>query len=61
VRQAKAKAFAADLAPTIAEIQQVGITSLAGIAAELTARAIPAPRGGSWRPIQVARVLERLN
>jgi DNA invertase Pin-like site-specific DNA recombinase len=60
VRQAKAEAFAADIGPTIAEIQQAGITSLDTIARELIERGIPAARGGSWTPTQVGRILARL-
>jgi DNA invertase Pin-like site-specific DNA recombinase len=58
---ARAKARAADLAPTIAEIQAAGATSLRGIAAALNERGIPTARGrGAWSAAQVARVLERL-
>jgi hypothetical protein len=53
--------FAADLVPNINRIQQVGITSLAGIAAELTRLNIPVVAGSSeWRPAQVAGVLHQL-
>jgi DNA invertase Pin-like site-specific DNA recombinase len=61
VRQSKATAFAVDIAPTIAEIQQTGITSLAGIAIELTQRGIPAARGGLWTATQVGRIFARLD
>jgi DNA invertase Pin-like site-specific DNA recombinase len=61
VRQAKADARAADIGPTITEIRQTGIVSLAGIAAALNDRGIPTPRGGSqWSAVQVGRILERL-
>jgi DNA invertase Pin-like site-specific DNA recombinase len=58
VRTAKAAARAADLASTLAEIRSTGVTSLGGIARELTARGIPGARGGSiWAPSQVAHLL----
>src|SRR5664280_274719 len=57
----RAKARAADIAPTIAEIQAAGATSLRAIAAALNERSIPTARGrGEWSAVQVARVLERL-
>jgi hypothetical protein len=50
-----------DLAPTIAEIKDEGITSLNGIAHALTAREIPTPLAKStWTAAQVKRVLRRL-
>jgi hypothetical protein len=52
----RAKAHAIDLAPTIAEIGQGGVTSLHGIAAALNERRIP----GKWSAVQVARALARL-
>lgn len=59
--QARADARAADLAPIILELRQAGVTSYTGIAAGLTEKGIPTPRGGSqWKATQVARVLERL-
>jgi DNA invertase Pin-like site-specific DNA recombinase len=45
---ANAAAFAADLAPVLADIRAEGHTSLRAIAAELTARGIRTRRGGSW-------------
>ena len=61
VRAASAARRAQDMAPTIAEIQAEGVSSLAQIAAELNNRKIPAPRGGTWQAVQVSRVLARLN
>lgn len=62
VRQAKAKGRAADVAPVIADLREKGVTSLRGMARELTARGIPTARGkGTWTPMQVARVLEKLD
>jgi DNA invertase Pin-like site-specific DNA recombinase len=54
----RAKARAADLTPTITELQAAGATSLRAIAAGLNERGIPAARGGQWSAVQVARVLE---
>lgn len=58
VRSEKAGRRAADVLPVIEDIRAGG-TSLRGIAAELTARGIPAPRGGEWSAVQVSRVLDR--
>jgi len=55
--QAKAQARAADLAPTIKELQAAGCESLRAIAAGLEERGIPAARGGKWSATQVARLL----
>jgi DNA invertase Pin-like site-specific DNA recombinase len=56
----RAKARAADLAPTITELQAAGATSLREIAAGLNERGIPTARGtGSWSATQVMRVLGR--
>jgi DNA invertase Pin-like site-specific DNA recombinase len=52
---------AADLAPTIADIQASGARTLAAIADGLNAAGIPTPRGqGKWSPVQVRRTLEAL-
>jgi hypothetical protein len=49
------------VAPTIAELQVAGVTSLRGIAAALDERGIPTAAGrGEWRAVQVSRVLARL-
>ncbi|MBL9045978.1 MAG: recombinase family protein [Tabrizicola sp.] len=45
---ANAAAFAADLAPVLADIREAGHSSLRAIAAELTARGIKTRRGGKW-------------
>jgi DNA invertase Pin-like site-specific DNA recombinase len=55
--QAKARARAADLAPTIKELQAAGCESLRAIATGLEERGIPAARGGKWSATQVARLL----
>jgi DNA invertase Pin-like site-specific DNA recombinase len=55
-----AAAFAADLAPVIADIQAAGHTSLRAIAAELTARGIRTRRGRRWHVSSVGHVLMRV-
>ena len=57
VRSAAARTRAADILPVIHSVQADGVTTLAGIAETLNGRGIPAPRGGSWSPVQVSRVL----
>ena len=57
----KAVGRAADLAPTIKELQVAGATSLRAIAAGLNEKGIPTARGtGKWSAVQVARVLPRV-
>jgi DNA invertase Pin-like site-specific DNA recombinase len=58
--EARASTRAADIAPTIAELQASGATSLRTIAAGLNARGIETARGGTWSAVQVQRVLDRL-
>lgn len=61
-QRARADARAADVGPTIKELQAAGATSLRAIAAGLNARGIPTARGnGEWSAVQVQRVLERLH
>jgi DNA invertase Pin-like site-specific DNA recombinase len=60
VRSKAADMKAQDVAATIAEIDATGSMPLRQIAAALDARAIPAPRGGSWSSVQVARIRERM-
>jgi DNA invertase Pin-like site-specific DNA recombinase len=58
---ARAKARAADLAPILAELRGLGVTTLAAIAQALTDRHIPTARYiSSWSPTQVSRVLARM-
>lgn len=58
-RTTKAQASAAAVLPTIRELQAAGITSLGGIARELSRRGIPTTRGaGAWQAVQVQRVLK---
>jgi hypothetical protein len=49
-----------DLAPTIAELQAAGLTSLRGIAMALNERGISPPLGHKWQATQVRRLLARL-
>jgi DNA invertase Pin-like site-specific DNA recombinase len=57
-----AAARAADLAPTIVDLQAAGATSLRAIAAGLNEAGIPTNRGqGTWSAVQVARVLDRID
>lgn len=55
----KADHRAATLKPTIDEIMEAGITSLAGIARALNARGETTPRGGKWHPTSVKNIVER--
>ncbi len=48
---------AGDLAEVIADLRKQGATSLRQLAAGLTEREIPAPRGGPWSAMQVSRVI----
>jgi DNA invertase Pin-like site-specific DNA recombinase len=60
--QERTVARAADIAPTIRELQAAGATSLRAIAAGLNEQGIPTARGaGKWSAVQVARVLDRLD
>ena len=59
--QERAAARAADIAPTIKELQAGGAESLRAIAAGLNAAGIPTARGtGKWSAVQVQRTLARL-
>ena len=53
----QAKARAADLKPVIDDIRATGAISYGAIARELRARSVPTPRGGTWSPMQVSRLL----
>jgi len=55
----RAQAFAATVLPSIREIGAEGITTLAGIAAELNRHRIVTERGSDWHAMSVARVLGR--
>jgi DNA invertase Pin-like site-specific DNA recombinase len=58
--RAEAKARAEQLAPVIRELQGNGY-SMRSIASELEKRKVPTPRGGSWHPQLVKRVVQRLD
>jgi hypothetical protein len=62
---AKLKATAAqragDLKAIVDDIRRSGIISVRGIAEELHARGIRAPRGDTWHPTAVSRLLSRLS
>src|SRR4051812_15184979 len=56
----KAAQRAKDLRAIVDDIKSSGITSVRSIADELHARGIHAPRGDTWHPAAVARLLNRL-
>jgi DNA invertase Pin-like site-specific DNA recombinase len=59
--QARAAARAADVAPTIRELQAAGAESLRAIAKGLNDASIPTARGrGKWSAVQVQRLLNRI-
>jgi DNA invertase Pin-like site-specific DNA recombinase len=61
VRTIKALAKAEDIMEIVEDIEQFGITSLKGIAKELTNRNVPTPRGKDiWYPQTVKRLYERV-
>jgi DNA invertase Pin-like site-specific DNA recombinase len=61
VVKARAKAFAADLAPLLADLEAQGVTSHNGIARALTAQGVLTSRGASaWTAAGVKRVLALL-
>ena len=59
--KAKAAQHAADLRGIVDDIKQSGITTVRSIADELQSRGIRAPRGDTWHPTAVTRLLNRLN
>jgi hypothetical protein len=59
--KATAAQRAADLRAIVHDIRRSGITSVRGIADELHARGIKAPRGDTWHPTAVSRLLNRLS
>lgn len=61
IRAAAAARHAAEVVGIIDQIQAAGITSLAGIAAELTRRQVPTSRGETtWQATQVRRLFDRI-
>jgi DNA invertase Pin-like site-specific DNA recombinase len=59
-RSASADQRAHDLAPVVAQVQAKGVTSLRGLADALNGQGIEAPRGGTWSPMAVSRLLDRI-
>lgn len=59
VRRGRARARAVECLSIVDDIRRSGVTSWRGIATELNARSIRAPRGGKWSPAQVARLPAR--
>jgi DNA invertase Pin-like site-specific DNA recombinase len=59
-KTAKARARAMSLKPVIDDVRACGAVTLCDVAKSLTARGIPAPRGGVWQATQVSRVLAHL-
>jgi DNA invertase Pin-like site-specific DNA recombinase len=57
----KATQHALDLQGIIESIKRAGITSVRGITSELNRQSISAPRGDTWHPTAVARLLNRLS
>lgn len=60
VRRSMAEQHAADVAPIIADLRRSGAVSLRELALGLNNRGLPTARGGRWNPVQVQRVLKRL-
>jgi len=58
--KANAAQRAADLKAIVDDIKRSGITTVRGIAEELHVRGIRAPRGDTWHPTAVSRLLNRL-
>jgi hypothetical protein len=56
----KAVQRAMDLQGIVESIKRSGITIVRAIAAELNRQGIHSPRGASWHPTAVARLLNRL-
>ena len=56
VRKAKAEQHVQAVLPIVRDIQQAGVTSLAGIARALGARGVPTARGGAWHANSVRRI-----
>jgi DNA invertase Pin-like site-specific DNA recombinase len=56
VRRGRARTRAVECLAIVDDIRRAGTTSWHGIARELNARCIAAPRGGTWSPAQVSRL-----
>jgi len=62
VRTKNAVAKASDLMEIVEDINLSGITTLKGLARELTKRGVPTPRGkDTWYPQTVKRLYERVS
>ena len=62
VRTKNAVAKASDLMEIVEDINLSGITTLKGLARELTKRGVPTPRGkDTWYPQTVKRLYERIS
>jgi DNA invertase Pin-like site-specific DNA recombinase len=59
--KATAAQRAGDLKAIVDDIRRSGITTTRGIAEELHVRGIRAPRGETWHPTAVSRLLSRLS
>lgn len=59
--KANAAQRASDLKAIVDDIKHSGITTVRGIAEELHVRGIKAPRGDTWHPTAVSRLLTRLS
>ncbi len=59
--KASADQRAADLKAIVDDIKRSGITTVRGIAEELHVRGIRAPRGDTWHPTAVSRLLSRIS
>jgi DNA invertase Pin-like site-specific DNA recombinase len=57
--RAEAQARAKKLAPLVRELQGRGL-SMRAIAAELRKRKVPTPKGGTWHPELVTRIVRRI-
>lgn len=59
--RSRADAFAANVVPIVESIRASGIGTLAGIAEALNARGIKTARGGTWHPMTVRNVMQRVS
>jgi DNA invertase Pin-like site-specific DNA recombinase len=58
--KANAHERASNLKAMLADVQQQGVTSIRAIADELNSRGVLTPRGATWHPTSVARLMGRL-
>lgn len=57
---AAARAFAASISGTVADIREAGQTTIRAMTAELNRRGVPSARGGAWSTRTTHRLLKRL-